>query len=262
MTLKELVKGVDRAVFGAFFNKQSFRLKQNAAVGNLSVEYPYQKIVHYSHDQDNPIAALCDKYGSDKGSLKQKSSTYQWNAHTYADLYYDLFGHCRLQVKAVFECGLGTNNAAFGANMGPDGKPGASLRVWRDYFPNAAVVGADIDQDILFEEERISTYYVDQTDRASIRDMWVRAASTPFDLFVDDGLHTFEAGVTLFEESWNHISADGIYIIEDVRIEDLPKFQHYFFGTKFNVQFVNLLRPGIQLDDNSIIIVRKSGEEL
>ena len=35
-------------------------------------------------------------------------------------------------------------------NMTASGKPGASLRVWRDYFNNAQVIGADIDKRILF----------------------------------------------------------------------------------------------------------------
>ena len=34
--------------------------------------------------------------------------------------------------------------------MGIKGKPGASLRVWKDYFPNANIIGVDIDENILF----------------------------------------------------------------------------------------------------------------
>ena len=49
------------------------------------------------------------------------------------------------------------------------GKPGASLRVWRDYFPNAIIYGADIDKDILFAEERIKTFYIDQLDPVAIK---------------------------------------------------------------------------------------------
>ena len=30
--------------------------------------------------------------------------------------------------------------------MSEDGKPGASLRVWKEYFSNAEIYGADIDK--------------------------------------------------------------------------------------------------------------------
>ena len=33
--------------------------------------------------------------------------------------------------------------------MSINGKPGASLRAWRDYFVNSVVYGADIDKNIL-----------------------------------------------------------------------------------------------------------------
>ena len=73
------------------------------------------------------------------------------------------------------------------------------MRVWRDYFPNANVYGADIDKDILFSEERIKTFYIDQLNPSSIKDFWEKVNTKDFDLIVDDGLHTFKAGITLFK---------------------------------------------------------------
>ena len=49
-------------------------------------------------------------------------------------------------------------------HMPIDSTPGASLRAWRDFFPNATILGADLDREVLFEEERITTGYMDQTD--------------------------------------------------------------------------------------------------
>ncbi len=45
---------------------------------------------------------------------------------------------------------------------------GASLRMWRDYFPNAQIVGADIDPKYMFADERISKVVVDQLKPESI----------------------------------------------------------------------------------------------
>ena len=56
--------------------------------------------------------------------------------------------------------------------MGSTGQPGASLKMWRDYFPNAMIFGADIDKDILFNDQRITTFYVDQLNSDSIKEMW------------------------------------------------------------------------------------------
>jgi hypothetical protein len=100
----------------------------------------YSYTVYYEKDETNCLSQLCDRYGSDKGEIQATGHPYGWPSHTYADLMDGRFGHCRESVKKVFECGLGTNNPALASSMGVYGKPGASLRVWRDYFPNAVVV--------------------------------------------------------------------------------------------------------------------------
>ena len=81
------------------------------------------------------------------------------------------------------EVGLGSNNTELLSNMGSDGKPLASLRAWRDYFPNAQIYGADIDKDILTNEERIKTFFVDQTKPDTIREMLKKKAVMNLMLF-------------------------------------------------------------------------------
>ena len=53
--------------------------------------------------------------------------------------------------------------------MGKLGKPGASVKAFRDFFPEAKIFGADIDKEILFKDKRINTYHVDQTDLKSLK---------------------------------------------------------------------------------------------
>ena len=53
---------------------------------------------------------------------------------------------------------MGTNDTNVLSNMGPEGKPLASLRAWRDYFQNANIYGADIDKNILKDEDRIKMF--------------------------------------------------------------------------------------------------------
>lgn len=210
----------------------------------------------YARNPNCLLTSLCDKYGSDKGSLRSHGHPYPWPAHTYTDYYARLWSHCRAQVKRVFECGLGTNNPTVRSNMGKSGRPGASLRVWRDYFPNAQVVGADIDRGVLFQEERISTYYVDQLNPSAISEMWSAARGGKFDFMVDDGLHEFRAGITLFENSIARLSDHGIYVIEDVNPVDLKRYFNYFSDKKYVVDYVSLHRPAMSLGDNSIVSIR------
>lgn len=230
--------------------------QQYSELLNQSLDYSYTS--HYGKNLGSQFSRLCDIYGSDKGSLNQDGHSYPWPAHTYADFYSRLFDHCKFHIKNVFECGLGTNNLNLPSNMGLKGKPGASLRVWEKYFPDAEIVGADIDRDILFNEGRISTYYVDQTDPQSISDLWLNVGDKSFDLIVDDGLHTFDAGRIFFENSIHKLSLSGIYIVEDVGPKELLNFKNYFADKKYQVDYILMRRPGISLfGDNNLIVIRK-----
>jgi hypothetical protein len=223
----------------------------------LSDNCDYKYSLFYQKDSLSELNFLCDKYGSDKGEIATTGHPYGWPSHSYADLYEGKFAHCREYIKKVFECGIGTNDPNIPSNMGLFGKPGASLRVWREYFPNALIYGADIDRGALFQEERISTFYVDQTSAGSINLLWNTVDSNEFDLIIDDGLHTFEAGVCLFENSFPKLRQSGIYVIEDVSINSMVNFRAYFKDKNYRVEFVNLYRPDKPLSDNSLIIIRK-----
>lgn len=229
---------------------------QDGLVKTLATGADHKITLYYNKPSSNLFAQLCDRYGSDKGSLQKTGHVFDWPVHSYGDFYAGLFSHCRFHVRRVFECGIGTTNAALPSNMGPGGRPGASLRVWRDYFPNATVIGVDIDRDILFQEERIKTCYMDQTEPGSIAAVWQEAGGD-FDLMVDDGLHRFEAGRCLFEHAIGQLTPHGVYIIEDVKVSDLLKYQQFFAGQEYDVQYVTLYRPGSDLHDNNLVVIRK-----
>jgi hypothetical protein len=194
-------------------------------------------------------------HGTDKGGYGLVSSVFPWPHHTYTDFYSKLFTLAKNSVVKVFECGLGTNNPAILSNMTIKGRPGASLRMWRDFFPNALIVGADIDNEILFEEERILTFYVDQTSARSIESMWETIGVNDFDVIIDDGLHTFEAGLNFFEHSFKFLKRDGVYIIEDVSEASLLKFQDYFKDKDFRVDYVRLKESKRFIYDNNLIVI-------
>ena len=157
-------------------------------------------------------------------------------------------------MKLVFECGLGTNNPNLQSNMTINGMPGASLRVWRDYFKNAQIYGADIDKDILFQEDRIKTYYVDQLNTPSIETMWGKIRIQNFDIIIDDGLHTTDANINLFINSFNKLKKNGIYIIEDVHSLELNNIMEKL--KKFSPELIVLENKNIKYQNNNLVIIR------
>ena len=198
---------------------------------------------------NNEFSELTKKYGSDKGSpIDNDISLSGWPTHLYTDIYNMLFFGMKNSVTNVLEVGLGTNNDDVLSSMGFNGIPGASLRAFRDYFPNAMVYGADIDDRILFEEERIKTYQVDQTNPESIGKMLWEAGVESFDIILDDGLHTAKAAITLLEHSFYKLKSGGIYIIEDVMYH-WQEVKMYLEGHGYNFMHVDFN------DDSSQIFV-------
>ena len=159
------------------------------------------------------LAALFDKYGSDK------------SVHDYHLVYAPLLGSKRDSSLRLLEIGLGTNNSDVVSNMGPSGRPGASLRAFRDFCPNAQVFGADVDKNILFNEDRIRTYYVDQTKLSSFDELHARLADGTFDLVIDDGLHSPDANIATLLFALKVLSPSGFLIIEDIHPSSVPIWQ-------------------------------------
>ncbi len=168
----------------------------------------------------NEFSALCEKYLTDKGGLKESFGTR--NFHFYSLFYNEYFQNKKNNINLIFECGIGTTDKKIQSNIAEKGKkPGASLRVLRDYFQNAHIYAADIDKNILFEDIRISTMYVNQLDERSIDEMWKKINRENFDLIIDDGLHTLKSVYNLFDKSFSKLKPKGLYVIEDVHISYL-----------------------------------------
>jgi len=153
-----------------------------------------------------------DRYGSDKS--------------TFHDYHY-LYGHIltnRTEIRGILEIGLGTNNESIVSNMGVSGKPGASIRAFRDYCDHATVFGADLDRDILFQDERIETFFVDQTDPSSLDQL---SSSTPddLDLVIDDGLHSPDANINTVRFGLTKLRIGGWMVVEDIAPAAVPLWE-------------------------------------
>jgi hypothetical protein len=207
-----------------------------------------------------PLCEIMETSGSDKG--RADASKFEW--HNYTRYYDALFGPVRNEPLRIFEMGIGTNNTSIPSNMGAGGKPGASLRGWKAYFPKAMVFGADIDKKILFSEDRIETFYCDMTKPDVIAAMWKHPSlSGPLDIMIDDGLHVFEAQTTLLENSLHKLATGGVYIVEDVRGADIPRFKErarlwkkQFPTFDLSLGLVPLPSAVNKLDNNLLVVQR------
>lgn len=140
---------------------------------------------------------------------------------------------------------------------------GASLRAWKDLFPNALIYGADIDRDILFEDKGIQTFYCDQLDRAAIDELWSQPALRGgMDIIIDDGLHTFEANHSFFEGSIGQLRPGGVYVIEDILTSELGQWRHQLetnYSKRFSdCDFALMELPNSKNSfDNNLLVVRR-----
>jgi hypothetical protein len=151
-------------------------------------------------------------------------------------------------VEKIFEIGLGTNNVDVVSNMGANGHPGASLRSFREFFPNAEIYGADVDKRILFSEHRIKTFHVDQTDDATFLEL-DKSIPNDFDLMIDDGLHSVNANIRSLLFFLKKIKVGGFAVVEDIGESALPlwelvgsmldeKFESFIYTTSKSQVFV------------------------
>ena len=160
--------------------------------------------------KETPLCKLAFKYRTDKCPKIR---------HSYTPFYHELFKDMRNDVKKVFEMGIG-----FPGTMGHVekviGKPhitGASLFMWRDYFPNAMVYGADWDGRAMVEgEERVKTLVMDERYPQEVKGVMREVKSKEIDIFIDDGAHEHDVQILLAKTVLPMLKKDVIYIIEDV----------------------------------------------
>lgn len=213
--------------------------------------------INYDPFVATSLCKIMGKYGSDKG---HEDIIKSW--HNYTTYYSSLFASLKNSKIRLFELGLGTNNTNIPSNMGANGKPGASLYGWAEYFENAEIFGADIDKDILFNTDKIHTFYCDQTNSQIIKNMWNSSELLEnFDIIIDDGLHTFSANMCFFENSIHKLNKNGYYIIEDILKEEESLFINQI--ELWKISYPNLVFEFVKLPsqrniyDNSLLVIHK-----
>src|SRR5512135_1095771 len=99
-------------------------------------------------DFETPLCEIAYKHGVDR--CKQI-------CHNYTPYYWELLKDKRESVKKVVELGVGSLSVM--SSNPPWYKVGGGLYMWREFFPNAMIYGADIDPDaMVVGEDRIETF--------------------------------------------------------------------------------------------------------
>jgi len=186
----------------------------------------------------NNLQQKFEEYGSDKSK--------NFYHYIYSVVLYDFEKKYK-----ILEIGMGTNNEKIISSMGKYGKPGASLRAFRDVYKNSNIFGADYDQEILFEEKNIKTYFVDQTRLDTFSNIYKNAGSE-FDLIIDDGLHYQLSNINTLLFSVKNLKKGGYLIIEDIGVWTLDSWKiiHKLLDTNFVIQI-------IQMTESNFIFILK-----
>ncbi len=91
---------------------------------------------------------------------------------------------------------------------------GGSLEMWRYYFPEATIVGIDINPNCKqHEQEGINVRIGDQTDQNFLQSLIDEFGT--FDLIIDDGSHHVNHVNKTFQFLFPKLANNGIYFIED-----------------------------------------------
>ncbi len=147
-------------------------------------------------------------------SIAQKYRTDKWGTHRYAQHYDRHFQPFRHRQVNVLEIGVGGyDNSSAG---------GASLRMWKEYFPQGSIFAIDIHDKSSVQEDRIQIFRGSQDDDGFLKK--VAGKIGRLDLIVDDGSHMNQHVISSFLTLFPLLADDGIYVVEDTHTNYWPDY--------------------------------------
>jgi hypothetical protein len=178
---------------------------------------PYKYRRHRTDAEMTPrsLTELANEHGSDKGTVGPSA---EWGAHNYTDVYEAYLEPLRSLPISLLEIGLGVTGERWqsrivhGRNTG-----GASLKMWRDYFPQARIHGIDVNDCSFLDDERVSTFVADQGNVDDLRAFTEATGGTAFDVIVDDGSHRPDHQQLSLGYFFDWLKPGGLYFVEDLQ---------------------------------------------
>jgi 23S rRNA U2552 (ribose-2'-O)-methylase RlmE/FtsJ len=131
--------------------------------------------------------------------------------HDYLAFYERFFEKWRLKKLRILEVGVFN---------------GASLRTWARYFPQAEIIGADINfRAKRHEAERIKIEILDQANVQNLVDIGLKHG--PFDIVIEDGSHMWEHQTTTLKTLFPFVKPGGLYVVEDLQTNFGEMTKHF-----------------------------------
>lgn len=145
--------------------------------------------------------------------IAQSLRTDKWGGHFYTPHYHRHLQHLRSRQFTLLEIGIGGYERRRG---------GASLKMWKRYFPQAQIVGLDLHDKSFVDRKRIVTYQGSQTDKSLLRRI-VEEHGAPL-VVIDDGSHVPQHIRETFAILFPLLPDGAIYAIEDLQTSYWPTF--------------------------------------
>jgi 23S rRNA U2552 (ribose-2'-O)-methylase RlmE/FtsJ len=100
---------------------------------------------------------------------------------------------------------------------------GASMRIWREYFPRATIVGIDIEPIRLPDLPNVRIVQGDQAEPECLDRAIAAIGGSLFDIIIDDASHLGVKSKASFEHLFVHgLKPSGLYFVEDYAAPLLP----------------------------------------
>ena len=163
----------------------------------------------WSSDLAANLGRAFETFGSDK------------TRNSYQELYAAILGETlnsgRTSPIHVLEIGIGSQDPTTVSTMAwASSTSGGSLRAFASLSDRVEVLGLDNDRGSFFEEERITTRFVDQLDLATFDEALKGYEEVAFDLIIDDGLHFITANLNSIRSLLPRLAPLGHMVIEDI----------------------------------------------
>lgn len=168
---------------------------------------------------------LAIKYGSDKSSL----------AHNYCPFYEQYLPKCP---KKLLEIGV---------------KEGASIRMWKDWFPETKIFGLDLFEEFPIPDiEGVQFYKGNQVDHLLLEQL----RKEDFDVIIDDGSHLSRHQMMTFFGLFNgkHYFIEDIHCCRETFYQDGLPYHMTADGIFKEIRFPHGWENTIIRDENILLI--------
>jgi hypothetical protein len=211
--------------------KEVPRIKDAAAHGLMrQLNHDVPELVVDTSTSYTPLCRLATKYMTDKSP-------------------YNVMTHCH-PYTAVYDTFLRPFQSHEALKFGEVGVlNGASVKMWREYFPFAAIHGFDISTTCLSklsDIHNVTGHLVDAGESTGLRDALQEACADgkKFDILLEDASHMLSHQLIFLREAVNYVRPGGLLIIEDIfRAIPAARFKEAIQQISDKVHNAVLIRP-------------------